>query len=236
MIRVQILGSVEIQKDDRAVESILDAPKRLGLFTYLLLARPRGFQRRDKVLALFWPDRGQTAARNALSNLLYHIRRALGNEVIVNRGSGEIGANREAVWCDVLAYEQAVAETRVREANELYRGPLLDSVHVSGASSAFEQWIDRERDRLQRSHQSVLEALAKRAEERGELEGAITWWRKRADDDPYDSRVTRRLMEALVASGNRAEALRRARSHAELLQRELGEDPSDVFQQLTSGR
>ncbi|HKL18171.1 MAG TPA: hypothetical protein VJ905_04355, partial [Halalkalibaculum sp.] len=91
MVKLYILGPPKLLTDDERLEhSFLSGPKRLALLSYLLLARPQGFKRRDSLLPLFWPEKDQKSARNALSNILYHMRQALGKEIIINRGKEEV--------------------------------------------------------------------------------------------------------------------------------------------------
>ncbi|NBB87653.1 MAG: tetratricopeptide repeat protein [Bacteroidetes bacterium] len=236
MVRLHVLGPAELRGEQGALKhSFLAGPKRLALLVYLALHRPHGFQRRDALLPLFWPERGQKSARNALSNMLYHMRKVLGRDVILNRGVEEIGVNREVLWCDALAFEEAVAASHSRKACELYRGELLEGLHVSDASSAFSQWLDREREHLRRSYQDALETLAEEAEQHGDHEAAVAWWRRRAESAPLDSRVTKRLMHALAATGNRTAAVKKARAHAQLLKEEFGAVPHEEVQKLTEG-
>ncbi len=234
MIQLRFLGTTEVRRDGSEVGSVPAGPKRLGLLAYLVLARPQGFQRRDKLLALFWPERGQKAARNSLSNLLYQLRRALGPDLIENRGDEEIRIGRDALWCDALAFERAVDEENVHDACELYGGPLLDGFHVPGTAPTFDQWLEGERDRLKRSYRTVLKGLAEAAEERGDYEEAANGWRERAAEDPFDSLVARRLIEALAAAGNRAEAIETAQAHARLLEDEFGVEPEEMVRSLTA--
>jgi DNA-binding SARP family transcriptional activator len=56
MIRVQLLGMVDLRADDGAqVDAVLAQPKRLALLAYLATAAP-GSTRRDTLLATFWPE------------------------------------------------------------------------------------------------------------------------------------------------------------------------------------
>lgn len=122
MIQFHLLGSTVIQKDKQALEqSILAGSKRLALFSYLLLAKPRGYHRRDILISIFWPDLGQKSARNALSNIIYHIRDALGKDIIQNRGSEEIVVNSDKIWCDALAFDEALEKGQYKRALDLYR-------------------------------------------------------------------------------------------------------------------
>src|SRR6056297_26057 len=107
MLRLQFLGSISVQKEDGSFDhAIAKGAKRLSLLAYLVLAKPKGYHRRDELLALFWPDLGKKSARNSLSNILYHIREALGRDVILHRGAEEICINTKKIWCDVLAFEE----------------------------------------------------------------------------------------------------------------------------------
>jgi len=235
MVRLQLLGTTDIQCEGRDGSLALTGPKRLGLLTYLVLARPCGFHRRDKLVALFWPERGQKAARNSLSNLLYHLRRTLGPDRIVNRGDEEVGLDRDALWCDVLAFERALDENRRQEACTLYQGPLLDGFHVPGAASTFEHWLDAERNSLELRYWGALEGLAEEAEEQGAYERAAAWWSERARASPSDGPVLCRLIGALARAGRRSDALRTARANAQMLRDEFGVGPEKMVQSLTEG-
>src|SRR3954462_1783151 len=91
MLRLRVLGGIDLDGPDGIeVRAILSQPKRLALLVHLALATPRGFHRRDRLLALFWPELDASRARNALSQALYVLRRSLGEGVLVSRGDQEI--------------------------------------------------------------------------------------------------------------------------------------------------
>ena len=107
MVELYILGPTEIKSSEGNVkQSFLAGPKRLALLVYLLLKKPIGFHRRDSLLPLFWPDQGQRSARNSLSNMLYHIRKAIDEKAISNRGSEEVKLRPDTFWSDVIAFER----------------------------------------------------------------------------------------------------------------------------------
>lgn len=226
MVEVRLLGQRDLRaRDGASLQGALSGSKRLGLFAYLVLARPRGFHSRDTLLALLWPESDESSARNALNNMLYHLRRAIGEGAISTRGDSEVGASTDAIWCDVWAFEEALEAGQPEDALELYRGALLEGFHVSRASSEFSQWLDGERGRLRRMHGEALEYVAERAEEAGDFPRAVDWWRKRAAAEPYSGRVATRLMEALERAGNRAGALQHARVYEQLVEEEFGAPP-----------
>ncbi len=236
MIELKIIGPVELRGEDGELEhSFLAGPKRLALLSYLILNRPRGMQRRDRVLPLLWPEKGQKSARNSLSNLLYHIRNTLGSEILITRGTEELGIDASKLHCDALEFEKLIKEGKMSEAVKLYRSDLLEGLHVTNASPEFDQWLEQERDRFRKRYGSALETLAEKDEKRGNLKEAARWWALKNQVFPYDTRVVKRMIEVLAASGNRAEALQKARQHAELLQKELDIDHRETMNELTDG-
>src|SRR5688572_27899414 len=104
-----MFGTLEIiTSDGHTVDGLVRRSRRAALVAYLAAAGPRGLHRRDKLLALFWPESDGPRARAALNQALYVLRRELGESAILVRGDDEVGLNRDAVWCDVIAFEDAL--------------------------------------------------------------------------------------------------------------------------------
>ena len=225
-IRLRTLGALQLQGPaGDELRSALAQPRRVALLVYLVLATPRGLHRRDKLLALFWPEHDEQHARNALSQAVHFLRRTLGADAILSRGDDEVGLNREIVSCDAVAFDAALDAGKTAEALELYRGPLLEGFHVSDAAPEFGRWVDDERARLARRYAESVEKTATALEAAGDFAGAVTWLRRLAAQDPFSSRVTVRLMRALAASGDPAAAIQHARVHETLLGEELQAPP-----------
>lgn len=232
MATLRLLGATELHRGEVPLHSFLSGPKRLGLLAYLVLARPRGFQRRDELLPLFWPERGQTSARNALSNMLYHIRQELGHDLVVNRGAEEIGIQRDALSCDVLAFEEALDRGDCEAALALYRGDLLQGFHVPDAAPEFDQWLDRERDRLRLRAAEGAWACAERAEAACDKPAARSWAKKAAGFTPFSDDAHARLIALLKRIGDRAEARVEYEAFAERLRTEWDMEPTDELAAL----
>ncbi len=227
MITFRVLGSIDLKgPGGRPLASPLSGSKRLALLSYLALASPRGLQRRDSILGLFWPESAQRRARNALSNMLHHLRRALGPEAVVTRGSEEVGLAEASIWCDAVAFDAACREGRTLDALDLYRGDLLEGLFVSGASQEFDDWLHGERARLRRLAAEAAGSAAEDAERAGRHAEALRRIRRLLSLDPYDERAARRLIVLLQAKGDRAGALRAYEELAGRLQREFGAGPS----------
>jgi DNA-binding SARP family transcriptional activator len=179
---------------------------------------------RDKLVGCLWPDADEETARHLLSNALYLLRREMGEESVRTTGD-TVHLNPEIVWSDVVAFQEALAEGNLEEAAAGYTGPFLDGFYAD-TGPAFAHWIDSERRRLALGYAEALESLADRAEAANDQAKAAGWWQRVIAHDPYNSRAVVRLMQALAAAGDRANALQVAAEHGRLLKDDLELQPS----------
>ena len=132
MIELRTLGGLDLlDSRGRELRVILAASKGAALLTYLAIATPRGFHRRDTLLALLWPELDQEHARGALRQALGRMRRSMTGGALLTEGDGAIALDRDLFWCDAVAFERLLEEGQLEEALALYRGELLDarSIH-----------------------------------------------------------------------------------------------------------
>jgi DNA-binding SARP family transcriptional activator/Flp pilus assembly protein TadD len=195
---------------------------RLALLALLAATHPRAVSR-DKLMAALWSERESEPARRLLNQAVHAVRQALGSEAILSSGE-ELQLNTGLICCDLVAFEGALARGDLGRAVALYTGPFIDGFFLDDAPE-FERWVDRERDRLATAYAKAVEGLAEAAERAGDTGAAVEWWKTRAGQDPYDSRVALRLMQALDGFGNRAGALQHAVMHQQLLRDELEIEP-----------
>ena len=174
---------------------------------------------REKAVGLLWPEHPEDRARARLSDVVYVIRKELGEEVVLSVGDA-LRLNTDHVQDDVAAFEEAADDGRWEEAVGHYGGPFLDGIHLDNGA-AFERWVESERRRLARRYREGLETLAREAEAEADWSRAVTWWRRRAGQEPTNSRVALRLMQALASAGNVPGALEHARIHELLLEDQL---------------
>src|SRR3970040_103566 len=132
MICLRTFGALDLRDAEGAeIRAVLAQPSRVALLIYLAIATPRGFQRRDTILSLFWPERDTERARASLNRAVYFLRRELGDDVLRSRGDGEIGLDRERFWCDASAFDDAADQRHYSDAVELYRGELMPGFFVT---------------------------------------------------------------------------------------------------------
>jgi DNA-binding SARP family transcriptional activator/tetratricopeptide (TPR) repeat protein/TolB-like protein len=189
-----------------------------------LLARAgeRGVSR-ERILSLLWPDADDERGPRALAQAVYALRKELGAEDIIV-GAKELRLDPALASSDASEFSAAVSRGDDARAVAWYQGPFLDGFHVPGADE-FSRWVERERTALAHDHLRSLEALARASLARGSAPEALSWWRRIAALDPLNARFTIGLMEALVASGDRAGAIKQSHVYHLLVEQELDLPP-----------
>lgn len=236
MIRFLTLGPADLRGADGApVEAVLTQPKRTGVLLALALGAGAGgeFIRRDTLLPLFWPDSSEEKARNSLRQAVHQLRRALGEDVITGRGTEELGVDRDRLWCDALAFSDALAGGRLEEALGLYRGDLAAGLHVAGCPE-FAEWLDGERRRLHREAIGAAGRLADTATAIGDVATAVGWARRAVALAPLEEEPARRLITLLDQAGDRGGALAEFELLTGRLRRELEVAPSAETRSLVA--
>lgn len=230
-LELRVLGAVELRRGDAEVERVLAQPSRLALLVYLLLRRPDSYLTRDELLGVFWPDSDASRARAALRQAVRFLRTALGDGIVVGRGSADLGIAPGAVACDALRFQRRLDAGEDEGALASYGGELLPGFHLSGAQ-AFDRWLGTERRRLAAAATAAALRLADRSEERGDLAGAVEWARRALELGPTREAVARRLIRLLDRVGDRASAVAAYDRLAERLRAELDVAPAPETEEL----
>ncbi|HEX2218674.1 MAG TPA: BTAD domain-containing putative transcriptional regulator [Gemmatimonadales bacterium] len=223
---VRLLGTMSVRVGaEREHSAVLAQPKRFALLAYLAAATPRGYHRRDTLLALFWPEADQEHARTSLRKAVHFLRQQLGPDLIVSRGDEEIGLAPAGCWSDVAAFEEALAAGRCDHALELYRGDLLPGLHFPDLPD-LERWIEDTRTRLRERAVAAAWALASEDERNGRPAHAVRWVRRAMELSPYDEEGIRRLLTLQLRSGDRSGAVLAYDRFAQRLSVDLDLEPS----------
>jgi DNA-binding SARP family transcriptional activator len=222
MLRLRTLGCFTVEQRDGQLCGAAARPRPLALLALVGAKRERGLSR-DELLAFFWPESDTGHARNCLKQTLFGLRRDLHQDPFA-AGRGLLRLNPAIITTDGLEFEAARARGAHAAAVALYQGPFLDGFHIPDLLD-FEHWVEDERTRLAQRYRASVEALATAAYEAGDCATAVEWWRELTTLDPLSSRVALGFMRALIAIGDRTEALEHARAYEVLVYRELGALP-----------
>jgi eukaryotic-like serine/threonine-protein kinase len=222
VLHLKTFGGLSVDIDSTPGIGAAQQRKTLGLLALLAAAGERGLSR-DKLIATLWPETDAEHGRGLLNQACYALRRDLHARDLF-LGSIQLRLNPAVISSDVGSFCCALEENDPGRAISFYAAPFLDGFYLNGGGE-FEDWAETERARLATQCGAALEVLAAEASQRGEHRVAADWWRRVLELDPLSSHAALGFMTALDQAGERAEALRCAEAHAELVRAELGTDP-----------
>lgn len=195
-------------------EAVRCEARTLALLTYLALEGPTS---RSRLAGLLWPDTPEGAARNNLVHLLRRVAKTHHPDLIQ---AGEAVAIGHGLVSDVAAWGARATDT----AGTVPLGVLLDGLAFDDLPDLAE-WLLAWRERLDLARSGRLARAAARAEEAGDLEGAVRLARDLVHLDLLSEDAHRRLMRLLYLAGDRPAALRAYHRCRDVLERELGVEP-----------
>jgi two-component SAPR family response regulator len=203
------------------------------LFFYFLLHGQ--VDRRDVGLA-FWPNLSSSKVLNQFHVSLHRLRTALGANIVVSIGEGVYRIGDLEYWFDVEEFGEVVDRARLlppcdpqaehlwNRAVSLYGGDFLPGAERS--------WCVPLRESLRGMYIEALVALGRCHEARQEFKVAIEWYRRALEVDDLREDIHLRVMQCFEKVGQRAAALVQYRHCKEVLECELGVEPSADLQQL----
>ncbi|HET8770972.1 MAG TPA: tetratricopeptide repeat protein [Gemmatimonadaceae bacterium] len=231
-LRVLALGPLQIYRGDLLLGAEAFGPgknKPRELLLYLL-CNPEG-RSREQVGSAFWPESSPAQVKNRFHVTLHRLRKALDRpDWIVATGERYRLAPSLRVDFDVARFEREASQglrsrqssderlERLAAAVNLYRCDFLDSEHVG-------EWYLEWRDRLQVLLLEVLAAQGDLLALERRWDEAIVAWRSILARDPLHEEAARRLMEGLIALGDRSQAAHVYHELTAHLERDLRIEP-----------
>ncbi|MDF3152465.1 BTAD domain-containing putative transcriptional regulator [Mesorhizobium sp. XAP10] len=229
LARLDLLGGFRLTS--REGETLEVPAKKNRALLGILAVAPNQEATRHKLAALLWSDRGEEQARDSLRQALATIRKdfaELGADALALVGD-RVALNPKFVTIDVVEFV-AVCGSRdaveLRQAATLYTGPFLDGLGTS--DNAFEDWLREVRADLSLRAIDLFERLA---ESVSGTERVATAERLVALD-PLREPSHVALIQAHIALGQTALAIKQYEACKLLLKRELNLKPGDELQLL----
>jgi YVTN family beta-propeller protein len=237
-----------VVEDDGVVIDERRFPGRQGrlLFAYLVAEAGRAVPRGELADAL-WEAGPPSTWEKALSVLVSKLRVLLAQTGIDGARSltGAFGCYRlelpEGSWVDVLAAASRADEAEeALAAGEMERAKAAAAVAESLARQPFlpgddETWVEGKRRELAGVRARALTVLADASLRSEDGRDAAQWAEQAIALEPFRESGYRRLMQAHVAAGDRAEALRVYDRCRRLLAEELGAYPSPETESIYRG-
>ena len=220
MIDITTLGREAVRKNGGEFRAIAGHRQKFALLAYIAIEGPVS---RDRLLAMFWPERPEGRARHSLSQALYALRRELNADCLHVQGDSLVAHDCRV---DIERVERAAERGDWETVISLYGGPFLDQFVLPGAPE-FDAWQTQVRTRLARVVRRAFPHAIERRMTSGKLREALALAASWVKLDPLEDEAQHILITLLARSGQRNAALEQFDSYKERLSRELGVEPLD---------
>lgn len=220
-LEINLLGVPRLQINGADVT--FDSSLTLCLFCYLVVGRDHAHSR-EKLAALFWPERDTKSARHSLSQALYILRRTLGDfatsHLIANRVSVQFVLT-DATALDIADVEGLTSDldnaslVRLKLAEELSSKTMVEGLVSKGL--ALDDWLQEQRSRFEHVHILILRALCKATAMSNHYADTMIYASKLLNHVPMDMDGSYWYVCALLAIKGYDEAFDWYRAYAEHL-------------------
>jgi len=226
-LRLRLFGVLEITQGERAIGPIR-VRKEAWLLCLLALRHGQAVER-AWLAGILWPDSEESLALYNLRRSLSNLRDTLGEEAyrLASPTPRTLRLDLEGAQVDVSAFDAAIHRKdlpSLREAVEVYRGPLLEE--------CAEEWVYPERTQREQAYLRALDTLASDALSRQDWAEAVRYSRLLIVADPLQETAHRTLMQTWAQSGNHAAATQAYRDLRLRLREELNADPDAATKDL----
>jgi len=241
---VHLLGDLQVVLGGRPVSRWVSGRGR-AVFEYLVVHRHTRV-RRERLMAVFWPDASPDAARNSLNVAIHGLRQSLraaaGEQPVVVHSDGsyliEPGLD---LWVDVEVFEELVKSARQHLASDdpaaaqadfhtaigLYQGDFL-------ADDPYEGWAEVTREHLRLAYLDCLDQLGRLRFDAGDYSGCADACRRLLACDNCREDTLRLLMRCHSRLGQPQLALRQYHSCVATLRAELHLPPAPATTALAA--
>jgi len=233
-LELRLLGAPQVYHAHSVVTGFITS-KAEALFYYLAItARPHA---RSTLAALLWPDVAETVARKNLRDIIFNLRKLLGNHLTITRQTVALNFKSNP-WIDVLAFRKLLEPQieqctyqELQSAIELYQGDLLDGFYVR-ETEAFDEWLMTEREQLRVAATHAMHQLVAYHLETASWNEGLQLTQRLLAMESWDEAAHRQQMRLLAASGQRGAALIQYERCCHILEQEFGVMPSAETQAL----
>ena len=249
-LSLKLFGAFECYLDNTIVPDFYSDKVR-ALLAYLMMEANQP-QNRAVLAGMFWPDLPEQKARQNLRLALFHLRKAIQDELAepsflqVTRGSVQF--NRESRHdCDAITFlsllDTAVTPQQDAEllnmqlvqdwetAVSLYRGHFLAQLFLED-SNPFEAWAAQKREGLRQKLLTLLRLLVTHYQKQGGYQTAVRYAQQWLEIEPWQEEAHRNLMRLHFALGDYNAALAQFSHCQAVLADELGIAPAEATQKL----
>lgn len=212
-ITVSLLGTPKVEFDGK--EITFPYRKVEGLFYYLCVKRSVS---RDEVISIFWADSSENSARKNLRDGIYHLKKLLGEEIVLTQGNNKLSLNPEKITSIDLDH---ITQDNILNT---YTGEFLGYFYIKNCME-FEEWAGTIREELLHRYQQAVQRWVLSVSRRTSVQPMVDCANHLLKRRIVDEELYRILLKALLEQGAVAQAQQLYQRFQSLLQEELGAEP-----------
>jgi DNA-binding SARP family transcriptional activator len=220
--RLELLSGFALEVGGRTVSLPMGPQRVIALLA--LQGRP---MLREHIAGILWPENSTGHAGASLRSALWRIQRlGLGDLAWTTRSHVGLAGLAVVDVIDVIgqAHRLLGSSEGVRPQDLDYRPLTRDLL-----PDWYEEWVVAERERFRQLRLHALDALCRRLTVLGMFGTAIQAGLAAVTGEPLRETAQRTLIEAYIAEGNIAEAIRQYSTYRRMLFDDLGVDPSPMM-------
>jgi DNA-binding SARP family transcriptional activator len=224
-VRLHLLEGFALE----SVDSFVDVP--VGMQRLLALLALRGPAHRCVVAGTLWPEVPEAQALASLRTGIWRMNRAVPGVVLADGSHLAM-----ATTIDVDSREQEAFATGLlrdhREDEQWVSAGLHTLWHGELLPGWYDDWVVFERERLNQLRLHAMERTAALLTRRRELDTALHLALEAVRAEPLRETANAVLMSVYLAEGNVSDAIHQLDVFQDLLERELGLEPSPMLRRL----
>lgn len=235
-LRLDLLGDWLLTATDDRTEAAEQIELPAGPQHLIALLALNGRCARTHAAATLWPDCTDEVASARLRAVLWRLRhRHVGVPPLLEIGDSSLALNCEVV-VDVHRFRDG-AELLIRDDPAGGTDEVEDAAVAVLRSSEllpgwYDDWVLAAREHLQHLRLGALDALATRRRRQRRTHEALQAARAAVGIEPLHESAHRTIVETHLDNGDIVEAIKHYQHFQEMLDRELGLPPSDLFNEL----
>jgi DNA-binding SARP family transcriptional activator len=241
-LTIHLLGQFQVLLNGKAITHFATDKVR-ALLAYLAIENKYP-HRREKLAALFWPEKSESTARTNLRRALADLRANIQDPdtdhpfLLITRKDIQLNLDHsleiDCLVLDQLANNGCKTQQDLENCDQLldlYQGDFLEGFSIPDCVS-FDEWLVTVREQYNRRMIHLLEQVIHYHQEQYLYKQALPYCWRLVRLSPWQEEPRRQLMQFLAIIGNREEALQQYENLKEILAEELGVEPEPETTQL----
>ncbi|WLR51307.1 response regulator [Bacillus tianshenii] len=234
-ISVRCFGQYDVYSHEKHESFAWKTMKVRELCAYLIHHEGEAVDR-ERIIDILWPNVTVDKAKTSLYTCISFLRKAFkeyGMENIVLKKGFAYYIDQSQLSCDLIKWRNTLKAIEPINGANVSQYEALVNMYPEDYMIDY-NWAEEKREYIRKKMLNVCNELSDYYKEIGEIEKAVEYIEKEMQLSRYSDEICQRLIDIYLEMNNRTAALMVYQNFEQLLQEELGIEPSIQTQQLLS--